>query len=275
MRISGRETVTYLFINGLKVGAPISLGEHVELLPATCAPIPDDVVAVTKSETDLGVATIFLRHMGSQLRITAADPRQLGTRAWNSVWYATLLSAFLQCEAVCNFQCNTPAEQFGSTSRLEVTNYHLRGLGAPEHTFTADDAAWVKRHIASAWRMLELPPFRDAVHALASFRWHSLPRARLALLWAGIEGLFHVESEIVFRVSLYTARFLYPDDEASQKAAFAQVKRLYKQRSAAVHGGTVKGNAQQAVDESAMLLLSLLQRTVATGALPELETLAP
>lgn len=57
--------------------------------------------------------------------------------------------------------------------------------------------------------------------------------------------------------------------------AFANVKRLYKQRSAAVHGSKMKGDAQAAIRESADLLLRLIKRCIENKSLPDLDTLAP
>jgi hypothetical protein len=102
-----------------------------------------------------------------------------------------------------------------------------------------------------------------------------MPRARLAILWSGIEGLFGVDSEIVFRVSLYTARFLEPHDQAKQREVFERVKELYKLRSKAVHGSRMKGNAKEGVDESASLLRRLIRRCSELGSLPNIESLVP
>jgi hypothetical protein len=275
MRISGGGLRTFLYINGVSVGRTLRLGDHVELRPARCSPRPEDIIAVSKSETDVGVAALFLRQVGCQLCITGDNPKQVATRAWNALWDATLLSAFAQCEAVCNFQCDAPAEEFGAKSRLEVTNYHLRGLVAEPRALTEGESSWIEENFAVARDLLDCEPFRDGIHALASFRWHTLPRARLALLWSGIEGLFQVETEVVFRVSLYASRFLWPDEQADRAAAFAHVKQLYKQRSAAVHGARVKGDSNVAVEESAALLLALLRRCVEIGALPDPDQLAP
>ena len=98
---------------------------------------------------------------------------------------------------------------------------------------------------------------------------------QLAILWAGIEGLFEVNSEIVFRLSLYAARFLAPDNETERSQIFSDVKRLYKQRSAAVHGSKIKGDSNIGVEESARLLLRLIRKCIVCKSLPCIENLAP
>jgi hypothetical protein len=140
---------------------------------------------------------------------------------------------------------------------------------------TPDEATWIESNIASARSLLDKPAFQSAIHCLATYRWHSLPRVQLAVLWAGIEGLFGVDSEIVFRLSLYTARYLEPDNERHRSQIFATVKRVYKQRSAAVHGAKIKGNLEVGITDSATLLLRLLRKCVEDGELPRTETLAP
>jgi hypothetical protein len=276
MRISGRNGETFLYLNGLQVGRPVKLSEEADLLPATCAPKPSDITALCRSEVDIGVAAVFLRSVRSQIRVRAESPEILATTAWNTLWDVVLLSAFCDCEVVCNLQCDAPAERFGSECNLEVTNYHLRGLmGDGPHDMTPTEMAWFEKHIGVARLLLDTPSFSSAVHCLATYRWHSLPRVQLAIIWAGIEGLFGIDSEIVFRLSLYAARYLAPEDKHEQQRIFGLVKKLYKQRSAAVHGSTIRGDVKIEVADSAALLRDLLRQCVHKNGLPDTKSLAP
>ena len=275
LEILEADTETYLFLSGVAVARRLVLDDQVELLPATCSPDPDEIIAISRSETDIGVAAIFLRHVRSQLRISAPDAKELAVRAWNALWDAILLGAFCDCEVACNLQSDKLAQDFGSKSRLRVTNYHFRGFSVKPHMITDEEACWLEANIRIARKLLDDDRFQGAAHALASYRWHPHGRARLALLWAGIEGLFGIESEIVFRLSLYVARFLAPDDCVERVRLFAQTKKLYKLRSTAVHGGHVKGDSGVAVRSSVELLQKLLRRCVEVGGLPQVETLAP
>jgi len=275
MRISGSGKQTYLYLNGIAATRTIRLSENVELLPARCEPDPKTIIQMSKSEIDIGVAAIFLRSVGSQLRVVAKSPKELAIRAWNSIWDGVLLSAFFDCEVECNFQCNTPAERFGPKSRLEITNYWLHGLSGEPHVITDEESVWLEANFKNARELLAKERFMDAANALSSYRWHRQPRARLAMLWAGIEGLFGIDSELAFRLSLYTARFLEPDDDLARKRVFADTKRLYKQRSAAVHGAKIKGDGDASVRESVGLLQRLLRRCVEGADLPDVESLVP
>ena len=275
MRISGDDQETFLYLNGIGVSRAIQLREDIELLPASCSPTPDDIIRVSKTEVDIGVISLFLRQVSSQFHIKAKNPKALAIVAWNSLWDAVLLSALHDCEAVCNFQCNKAAEEFSVECRFEITNYYLRGFTESVYKISDEEASWIEKYFHTARTLLDKIRFQNAVHCLATYRWHSLPRARLALLWSGIEGLFNIDSELVFRLSLYIARFLTPDNEEEMKKIFSSVKRLYKQRSAAVHGSRIKGEAGKAVEESALLLKTLLKRCIVAGELPCEEELVP
>ena len=265
---------TYLYINGFKVNRPIILGKNIKLLPCECSPSPNDIIKVSKSEVDLGITTIFLRRVYSQLKLNASTPRALAILAWNSLWEGVLLSAIYDCEAVCNFQCDIPAEKFDATSDLKVTNYHLRGLQNP-YELTEEEAVWLETNIEKAKLLLKAPEFLGAIHSLASYRWHPHPRARLALIWAGIEGLFKIESEIVFRLSLYVSRFLAENDESERRKIFSSVKKLYKHRSHAVHGVNIKENESGIVLQSRQLLNRLIHQCIIEGSIPDIDRLAP
>ena len=127
----------------------------------------------------------------------------------------------------------------------------------------------------TARTLLEKNAFQTAVHSLASYHWHPHPRTQLALIWSGIEALFGIDSELAFRISLYTARFLAPSDGSERSTVFASVKQLYKLRSKAVHGSDMKGDLQRAVEESADLLRRLVRRCIENNQLPPVEALAP
>lgn len=119
----------------------------------------------------------------------------------------------------------------------------------------------------------------DAVHNEAiisiypSYRWHSVPRVQLAVIWSGIESLFNVNTEVSFRISLYIANFL-GENEAQAQQIFKQVRKIYSSRSSAVHGNKTKDNLESAVEESANLLTRILRRCAELNKLPDVDNLA-
>ena len=102
-----------------------------------------------------------------------------------------------------------------------------------------------------------------------------MPRIKLAVLWAGIEGMFGASSEIRFRISLYIARFLHQDDSKKRKLLFETVKKLYNSRSSAVHGSKIKGDIDAAVEESANILQKILLQCVVNKSMPNENELVP
>lgn len=268
MRIVGKGTETFLYLNGLGIGKPVRLGENIELLPASCTTDSVTILNLSKNEGEFGVALIFLWLVKSQLRIVAESPKHLSIDAWNSLWDAVLLSAIFNCDSVCNFQCDRPIEKITTGCDFRITNHQLRGLTKPIYYLKDDDIDWINGNFSNARNLLSQSKFSNAVHCLATYSWHSLPNAQLALLWAGIEGLFDINSELIFRLSLYIARFLEGDDKENRKATFNNVKKLYNIRSAAVHGSGKNVDLTKGVDDSAQLLRRLILQCIRNNNLP-------
>ena len=120
-----------------------------------------------------------------------------------------------------------------------LLDYHLRLL-VPRETrstpFDAREAAWM----ASNFERFNLLASRDerfrfALKAATDWRYEDDPRAALARLWAGVESIMGIKSELVYRVSLSAATVLAPRG-TERLGAFKKVKALYGLRSKAVHG---------------------------------------
>lgn len=154
---------------------------------------------------------------------------------------------------MCNLQSDVPVEELTTESEVYVTNYYLKGFSFSSYSLTDIDIGWIdKKNQISA---PDDEAYNTARHCLSTSRWHTIPRTRLAILWPGIEGLFKIDSEITFRISLYIAYFLEPDNPLKRRQIFNDVKKLYRIRSRAVHGGKVSIGTSDAADQSASLLL--------------------
>jgi hypothetical protein len=275
MKIFGTGTETFLYLNGLGVNKPVSLGKNIELLPVTSTIDTNIVMKLSKDQGDYGVALIFLWLVKSQLHIVSESPKSLVKDAWNSLWDATLLSAIFDCDTVCNFQCNKSADEIAIPCDFRVTNHHLRGLTLPMYYLNDEDIVWIIKHFVNARNLLDQSKFSNAVHCLVTYHWHSLPTAQLALLWSGIEGLFDINSELVFRLSLYIARFLEDDCKENRVKTFNNVKRLYNLRSHAVHGSGNIVDSNKSVNDSAQLLRRLILQCINNNNLPIIEDIVP
>jgi hypothetical protein len=195
--------------------------------------------------------------------------------AWNSSWDAVLLGALLDCEVGFTFQSDVPPENFPKAIDFHVTNYAFKGLNAGKvKKIGPSEHRWIATHYNAAKKLMDDDRYSSAVHSLSSYRWHPMPRAQLALLWSGIEGLFSVDYELSFRLSLYIARFLSPRRGTRQKAIFDSVKNLYAVRSKAVHGGKLK-NPHEAAKGTVKILRQLVVKCAERKGLPKTDDLAP
>jgi hypothetical protein len=272
LSILGVGTETYLYINGLIVTEDIFISKNITLLP-TCKKLPIDKISrLINKDFDFAIAVLCSRSMFSQMRITAETPENLAALAWNAQWDILLLSAILKCDAMCNLQCTHPIEDISEFSAINITNYHMRGLASNAYTLTKEDKDWLERYYKNTKVLLENDSFATAIHSLASYKWHSMPRVQLAILWAGIEALFSVNSELSFRISLYVSKFLASNND-DLKNIFADTKKLYSVRSLAVHGSPIKGDLNSSVDKSASLLNALVKKCIEANAMPNTDEL--
>lgn len=277
MQIMGTRHTTYILLSGIEVPTAISLTENVKLLAADTSHLDfKTAVATCSSPDDIAVVAAFIPRITAQFEIHAPTPKELAIHAWNSSWDALLLSAIFNTEISFNLQSDTEASSISDQANIRATNLHFQGLTqAAPHKLNEDDVTWIATHFNEASLLLDSDKFQTAVHCLASYRWHSMPRIKMAVLWAGIEGMFGASTEIRFRLSLYIARFLHPDDADERKQKFELVKKLYDSRSSAVHGSKVKGDLSQSVEVSAELLKDLIRQSVINRALPNENDLVP
>jgi hypothetical protein len=275
MGFYGKGKETYVYLNGIKPREKVCLDEGLFLVKSSCRPSPDDIISKCKNEIDIGVACVFLRSVSSHFHITAKTPKQLAVKAWNSQWDAVLLSALYECEIGHNFQSDVAPKDFSSASEFNVTNYAFKGLSSRKiKKITASEHKWIAENYSMAKKLMGNDRYCDAVHSLSSYRWHSMPRPQLALLWSGIEGLFGIDHELSFRLSLYIAKYLSPSRREKRKIIFNDMKKLYTIRSKAVHGGKIK-EPHDSVKKSVKILRQLVMKCAEKGELPKIDDLAP
>lgn len=273
MQMIGCGTETYLYVNGISTSKEIMLHDDVVLIPVTANFHYKKVSKLLKSDVDFAIASVSGRSIGSQIRIREANSKELACVAWNAIWDCLLLGALFRCEVMVNMQCDKPVEQLKSAAYVYITNYQFRALLATPYQLTIEDGEWIRSYYSAAYELLKKDTFETAVHAMASYKWHSMPRVQLAILWSGIEALFEVSTEISFRISLYVANFLAGEDVVGAERIFHKTKKLYASRSAAVHGGKIKGDLHDLVEESAMLLNRIIRRCAELGTLPDTKNL--
>lgn len=129
-----------------------------------------------------------------------------------------------------------------------------------------DDAAWSTKHFETFNRLAsESETFRLALEAAIDWRFAKEPRQAVGRLWSGIEALFGVNSELVYRISTLSASLL-EERGKPRKERFKAVKKLYSLRSKAVHGEALpQEQLVSAMNESNSLLRELLLLTIERG----------
>lgn len=165
--------------------------------------------------------------------------------------------------------CQQPAKRDLPAFKGNVLDFHARFLvdaDARNDPLSADDAAWVANHFESFNRLAsKSEPFRLALEAAIDWRFAKEPRLAVGRLWSGIEAVFGVTSELVYRISILCASLL-EERGKPRKARFEAVKRLYGLRSKAVHGEPLpQAQLVSAMNDSNKLLRELLLLTIKKG----------
>jgi len=131
---------------------------------------------------------------------------------------------------------------------------------------TLEDAAWIREHF-DVFNTLaaQSQSFRFALEAAIDWRFAKDARSAVARLWSGIEAIFGITSELVYRISLLSACLLTERGE-KRKAKCEEVKKLYGLRSKAVHGEQLTDEkVALALNDSYELLAGLLLLSISKG----------
>ena len=153
--------------------------------------------------------------------------------------------------------------------RGNLLDYHLTmfiDAGSRNDALDDTDAEWTRKHFDIFNSMAsENEAFRFALEAAIDWRFAKEPRSAVARLWGGIEALFGINSELVYRISLYAACLLAERGEL-RKRKFEEVKRLYGLRSKVVHGEKLADEKiALAMSDSYHLLRDLLLLAIERG----------
>jgi hypothetical protein len=154
----------------------------------------------------------------------------------------------------------------------QLLDFHIRYLHTKHHRdsqVTQTDELWIRAEYESFNQLAAVSePFRFALEAAVDWRFSTDARSAVARLWSGIESLFGIQSELVYRISIHVACLLAPRGEA-RRAMFEHVKDLYGLRSKVVHGVNMKSEKiQVAMDDSFELLRDLLVYCIDAGGVP-------
>jgi hypothetical protein len=155
----------------------------------------------------------------------------------------------------------------GNNVKLEpfvgnLLDYHTKMIHLPRiesFSLLRDDIEWITNNYENANTLAgENDNFRFALEAVNSWRYSKDLRSAIAILWAAIESIVGVSSEIVFRLSLNISSILENRGERRFER-FNQIKQLYGLRSKVVHGVELTQNQiSSTIEQSYILLCDLL-----------------
>jgi hypothetical protein len=151
----------------------------------------------------------------------------------------------------------------------KLLDFHLSMISisaARADEITELDATWVRDRFDTFNRLAaDNEPFRFALQSSIDWRYAKDARSAVARLWSGIEAIFGINSELVYRISLLSASLLASRGH-ERKEKFNEVKQLYGLRSKAVHGEAMtEAKLAQALNGSFRLLAELLLLSVERG----------
>jgi hypothetical protein len=150
-----------------------------------------------------------------------------------------------------------------------LLDFHLKMTvheGFRQDAVSPEDAAWIKDHFEVFNALAaQSEVFRLALEAAMDWRFTKDGRSAVARLWSGIEAIFGISSELVYRISLLSACLLAERGKA-RKTKFEEVKKLYGLRSKIVHGEAISDEkVVAAINDSFRLLADLLMATINKG----------
>ncbi|PZR05816.1 MAG: hypothetical protein DI539_24775 [Flavobacterium psychrophilum] len=134
---------------------------------------------------------------------------------------------------------------------------HLKDIS--KKMIEESDVEWINKYYENANLLAaQNANFRFSLETINSWRYSNDNRSAVAIIWAAIESIIGVSSEIVFRLSLNVASVLESRGHGRLEK-FKHIKKLYGLRSKIVHGGDLKKeDAEFAIEESFILLRDLL-----------------
>lgn len=285
----------YVLVRGLpRPSGPVTLASGISVVPL---PAPLDVFDLAALGSagfrEWGALEPMIRECTCEIESAKDASTQGGFDTMNRAWLAHVMLLLREFTGVSGVACSgyswgtipipglsasweRPVDPVTRRARTDlppfkggILDLHMRmfRLASREPTaFTELDTAWLSNYFAAADRLASASPqFHLALQTCSEWRFAKDMRSAIAQLWSGIEALFGMSSELVFRIALTGAGLLAPRGP-DRRAKFQEIKSLYDLRSKAVHGSKLREEQMgQAVAGSFELLRQLLVLTIEQG----------
>lgn len=145
--------------------------------------------------------------------------------------------------------------------KANLCDYHVSMLytnALEKPTIDMEDIGWISKHFEIANVLASKDEkFRYALDVINSWRYCVDLRSAIAIIWAAIESIVGVSSEITYRLSLSLSSLLNERGEA-RIIKFKEIKSLYILRSKVVHGSNIKTAESETALTGSFNLLSQL-----------------
>jgi hypothetical protein len=274
-RLRGEDTPRWFFaLVGLEIECDHELGDLLRLRQVVEPPGEVELAAALANKTLMSAVARYshsVRHELCVERKTADDDQQSGFNlAW---WFLSALRVRTLAEflvpAVSDHSWSTIAGVSEGTCQIALLEDVTRARRfAGPICVTSPDLVWVDEHLTRFIDLLEKPAFRLAVDSLTTHQHEASLRMTTASLWAGVEALFGISTELRFRLASLIAAFLEERGKA-RVGRYRSVKKLYDFRSRAVHGAVVDDSAMhEHIRQVRLLLSSLLCKIAELGHFP-------
>lgn len=164
--------------------------------------------------------------------------------------------------ADCSWSVISAIEDKSCKARLLEDVPQARRIQEQPVKLVEEDFQWAFRNTVTFGDMLEVPRFRLAVEALTTHQHLLSSRMMVADIWAGIEALMGIDSELRYRLAISAASMLEPRGEKRYQR-YCQIRKMYDLRSKAVHGAELEeAVVLKHILESGELLSQLICRMI-------------
>lgn len=156
-----------------------------------------------------------------------------------------------------------PGAPDNSVKTMMLEDYPQAKIFNKDKTISQDDMKWVIEHyydfiIFSS----DNPQLCIAIDSLSTFNQQESPRMCIAALWAGIEAVFGIQSELRFRLAAEISAYLKPRG-VDRVSLHNRIKQLYDFRSKAVHGSKINdASIKDHISEVQTLLRQILIKCI-------------
>jgi len=145
--------------------------------------------------------------------------------------------------------------------QANLCDYHVKMLKITdlnELKIEEKDISWIKENYETANMLANKhEKFRYSLEVINSWRYCIDIKSAIAIIWAAIESIVDVSSEITYRLSLSISSLLYQRGDDRIKK-FQEIKKLYGLRSKVIHGNNLKENEMEHALINSFNLLSEL-----------------